>query len=369
MLKQSLVGLIVLGLVIQPNQVSANFKDVGTTHQYQEAINRLAKDGCIKGYEDGTFKPDNNINRAETLKLILQCFDIPKIYSEEKFNVPAGSSYVLNGEEVQIQKDSEFKIKVPFNPETYPNLEFRDVNNTEWFTGVLKEALVRKIITGYSDNTIKPTKTVSKGEFFTMLYRIVPTELQKVDLTVDLAKDALKGQWFSEGLGFAMQNQLISVDAEGNLNPFRELNRGQVAHFIHLYKNWLTAKQNGSAPTAANNSTSETQAVTWAIGNTEKGIASYYAGNLNGAKTSSGDLYNQELLTAAHKTIPFKSKVKVTNLDNGKWVEVIINDRGPYVEGRILDLSEAAFKGLLNENQTKEQVGILKNIQLEVIAI
>ena len=84
MIKQSAIGLIVLGLLIQPTLASAEFKDVGTTHQYQEAINRLAKDGCIKGYEDGTFKPDTNINRAETLKLILQCFDIPKIYSEEK---------------------------------------------------------------------------------------------------------------------------------------------------------------------------------------------------------------------------------------------------------------------------------------------
>jgi rare lipoprotein A len=74
----------------------------------------------------------------------------------------------------------------------------------------------------------------------------------------------------------------------------------------------------------------------------ESGKASYYADKFDGHKTASGAVFNQHKLTAAHKTLPFGTKVKVTNLSNGKTVKVRINDRGPFVEGRIIDLSKKA---------------------------
>lgn len=76
----------------------------------------------------------------------------------------------------------------------------------------------------------------------------------------------------------------------------------------------------------------------------EVGIASYYSQKFHGKKTASGELYNKYKLSAAHKTFPFGSKVKVTNLSNKKSVVVIINDRGPFVKNRIIDLSYAAAK-------------------------
>lgn len=74
------------------------------------------------------------------------------------------------------------------------------------------------------------------------------------------------------------------------------------------------------------------------------GQASWYGANHHGKKTASGERFNQSALTAAHRTLPFGARVKVTNTLNNKSVVVRINDRGPYGKGRIIDLSRAAAK-------------------------
>jgi rare lipoprotein A len=76
----------------------------------------------------------------------------------------------------------------------------------------------------------------------------------------------------------------------------------------------------------------------------EVGEASYYAREAHGQPTASGETFNMYGLTAAHKTLPFGTRVRVTNLANKKSVVVRINDRGPFVAGRIIDLSYAAAK-------------------------
>jgi len=78
----------------------------------------------------------------------------------------------------------------------------------------------------------------------------------------------------------------------------------------------------------------------------EEGIASYYADEFNGRRTSNGEIFDMNKLTAAHKSLPFNSVVKVLNLDNGKSVVVRVNDRGPFVEGRVIDLSLAGAKAI-----------------------
>lgn len=79
---------------------------------------------------------------------------------------------------------------------------------------------------------------------------------------------------------------------------------------------------------------------------TEVGLASFYADKFDGKTTASGEIFRQNKLTAAHRTLPFGTVVKVTNLDNNLSVEVTINDRGPFVEKRIIDLSKAAAEKL-----------------------
>lgn len=75
---------------------------------------------------------------------------------------------------------------------------------------------------------------------------------------------------------------------------------------------------------------------------THTGVASWYGPGFYGHRTASGDIYTGRGLTAAHKTLPLGKKVLVTNLDNGKYTWVIINDRGPYIRGRLIDLSRRA---------------------------
>ncbi len=74
----------------------------------------------------------------------------------------------------------------------------------------------------------------------------------------------------------------------------------------------------------------------------EEGIAAYYSDVLHGKQTASGEPYDKNAFTAAHKTLAFGTRVEVTNLDNDESVTVIINDRGPFTKGRIIDLSRAA---------------------------
>ena len=78
----------------------------------------------------------------------------------------------------------------------------------------------------------------------------------------------------------------------------------------------------------------------------EVGSASYYAGHFEGNRTASGAVYRREQLTAAHRTLPFGTKLLVTNLKNNRSVVVTVNDRGPVPKNRILDLSYAGAREL-----------------------
>jgi rare lipoprotein A len=95
---------------------------------------------------------------------------------------------------------------------------------------------------------------------------------------------------------------------------------------------------------------------------TSKGFASYYANKFSGRRTTSGEKYNPDSLTAAHKSLAFGTMVKVTNLKNGKSAVVKINDRLPKKSKRIIDLSKKAAKEL-----EMIQAGIVK-VELEVVS-
>jgi rare lipoprotein A len=78
----------------------------------------------------------------------------------------------------------------------------------------------------------------------------------------------------------------------------------------------------------------------------QRGLASWYGWPHHGRQTASGEIYDMNELTAAHRSLPFGTRVLVTNVENGRTVEVRINDRGPFVDGRIVDLSLAAARRL-----------------------
>jgi rare lipoprotein A len=78
----------------------------------------------------------------------------------------------------------------------------------------------------------------------------------------------------------------------------------------------------------------------------ERGVASYYGKGFEGRQTANGERFKSKELTAAHRTLPFGTKLRVRNISNGAEVVVRVNDRGPYVDGRIIDLSEEAARRL-----------------------
>lgn len=94
---------------------------------------------------------------------------------------------------------------------------------------------------------------------------------------------------------------------------------------------------------------------------TQEGVASYYSDRFQGALTASGEAFDQQALTAAHPSLPFGTKVLVTRPDTGQEVEVLINDRGPFVKGRIIDLSKRAARtlGMLNQGIAPVMVTLL----------
>jgi peptidoglycan lytic transglycosylase len=94
----------------------------------------------------------------------------------------------------------------------------------------------------------------------------------------------------------------------------------------------------------------------------EEGVASWYGVPFNGRRTSNGEIYDMHEFTAAHRTLPFNCVVRVTNLNNGKHTEVRINDRGPFVANRVIDLS-------LSAAQVIEMVGTgTANVRLEILS-
>lgn len=98
-----------------------------------------------------------------------------------------------------------------------------------------------------------------------------------------------------------------------------------------------------------------------AIAQIQTGKASFYADKFEGRPTASGEKYRHNKFTGAHKTLPFGTRVRVTNLANNHSVELVINDRGPWVEGRIIDVSRSAAEKLGFVNQG------LADVKLEVI--
>jgi len=90
----------------------------------------------------------------------------------------------------------------------------------------------------------------------------------------------------------------------------------------------------------------------------KKAVATYYADKFNGKKTASGEKFSNSKYTAAHKKLPFGTKLKVTNTANGKSVVVTVNDRGPFTAGYDIDLSKKAFMEIANKNDGKITVSL-----------
>jgi rare lipoprotein A len=106
------------------------------------------------------------------------------------------------------------------------------------------------------------------------------------------------------------------------------------------------------------------------VGGVQEGVASWYGPGFHGRRTANGEIFDQYELTAAHPSLPLGTRVIVTNLRNGRAVEVRINDRGPFVDGRVIDLSYAAARvlGMVGPGTTRVRLEVLGPAPLRIAA-
>lgn len=99
------------------------------------------------------------------------------------------------------------------------------------------------------------------------------------------------------------------------------------------------------------------------IGQTSEGIATFYDDKFEGRPTANGDIFDQNKLTAAHRSLPFGTVIKVTNLQNKKSVVVTVNDRGPFVDSRLLDLTKSAASalGFIEQGLTRVRIDVIQS--------
>jgi len=191
--------------------------------------------------------------------------------------------------------------------------QFPDVPGSAWFTDYVRTASERGIVKGYADGKFYPEAKVTRAEFVKMLI-----ESFEVPLIATSEID-----WFAPYINTATASRLLP---EEDL-PHDHITRGEVAEIIFRATQVALDDYNEKYTYRAT------------------GKASYYNEGFAGRSTANGEIYDPYGFTAAHRTLPFDTRLRVYNQD-GKFIVVRINDRGPYHEDRVLDLSERAFEEL-----------------------
>ncbi len=280
--------LIPMILLSSPlSSLAQGFSDVEEGDKYYTSINYLKENGIISGYEDDTFKPYDEINRAEALKMITLASGI---FSEE-----------------EIENSSIEDKEAPFS----------DTVLSEWYTKYLVAAKEKNIIQGYDDGSFKPYQAINLAETL-KIYIESLSEVYYPKIEEYLYDDTPLEAWFTKYTAFAGSKNLINIYSTNTVNPNQEMTRGYLAEILYR----MIRSNEGYL----------------------FGKATFYGAAVQGNNTASGEIFDMYQMTAAHKTLPFGTIVEVTNLANGKSVQVEIIDRGPYGPGRVIDLTSSAFE-------------------------
>lgn len=283
--------LISLAIPMAALSSSTVYSDVPINHIYSEAIMHFTDTGLVTGYDNGTFGVDNEINRVEALKVIMEYWDVE-------------------------------------DPSETMELNFTDIETETWYQVPLEKALSLEIINGYPDGSFQPDNSVNRVEALKMV-------LLSGEISIPASDDEY---WYAGYLDYAIQKALLTSSEDGDYDPQATLTRGEFMDLLYRLENNVFT------------------------GEDEYGVASYYGYSFDGVNTASGTALEAYGYMAAHKTLPFGTWVRCTNLDNNEYVDVEIVDRGPYIEGRVIDLTPAAFEeiGWLGS-------GIL-NVRIEILA-
>lgn len=283
--------LIIAATILMPIAFAdaiTGFNDVNSGNSNYLSIAYMHQKEIISGYDDGDFKPRQSLNRAEALKILtLAC----------GLNVETSS-----GATTGTGTDTVTGTGTIAPP-------FLDTPSDAWFTEYIIAAKEKGIVSGYEDNTFKPDQNINLVEALKMYLECLGIQEYPQGgefLFADTSEDA----WFTKYTSYANDTDILNVPPSNEIDPDQELTRGYLSEII--YRNMKLAE------------------------GYDFGKATYYFG-------LPGD---SGYATTAHKTLPFGTIVEVTNLANGKTVKAEVTDRGPYVHGRVLDLSEEAFAEL-----------------------
>ena len=295
---RAIVAFFTFAVLLCPASQAAFFNDVPPESEHFFAINALRESGIANGFSDGTFRPQLPVNRVEILKLVL------KVSGFEPEGVPSA------------------------NP-------FPDVPRLAWFAPVVQKAKDLWVVSGDGSGNFHPERTVNLAEILKMLCAVNGIETAE-SLSASPFGTVASDQWFSPFFAFAEENEILSGFAPGQIDPARMLTRGESARIVH---NFEEHKQNLHP---------------------DVGLASFYADMFNGQTTAGGEIFDQEKFTAAHQTFSFGDRVQVQNLENLSAVVVQINDRGPFSESRIIDLSRKSFQTIAPLSTGVVQVALMK---------
>ena len=206
------------------------------------------------------------------------------------------------------------------------SLEFPDLEEAAWYLPYLATGVKNGLVQGNPDGSFAPNSEINRVEALKMLALAQHVSLPEVST-----------YWYSPYLQWAQNSALILPNESGDWQLDKALTRGELAELIYRSGNALFT------------------------GEFEFGRATYYGYSSNGVGTSSGKKLDVYAPMAAHKTLPFGTWVRVTNLSNNKSIDVEIVDRGPYGAGRILDLTPSAFEtiGSLSSGVLKVRMEVL----------
>lgn len=198
----------------------ASFSDVTPSHSNYTAIEYLQEHNIIQGYTDGTFRPDNPVNRVEALKIILLA------------------------NKIQIQN-------------AHGNALFKDTPANSWYSDYLNTAKNLGIIQGYDDGTFKPAQTVALVENLKMALLSAGIDTTIMTVEADMYADVLNQQsaWFAKNLQYAKRYQLIDADGNNRIFPAQGMTRGKLAELMYriiLLQSLTPAEPVPTNPTPAN---------------------------------------------------------------------------------------------------------------------
>lgn len=361
-----LTVVILILLILSPKAVLAehkttDFLDVPENSPYYLPVKFLREKGIVRGYGDGTFRPSQTVNRVEAISIIFNSAkNLPseKLKEIQQFTLPVDT--ILN---LAFPSETDISVKTP-TMETPITLEktgvmelvlpqggilragriyldqeptFTDVKPSTWYFSLIKRAISLDIAKGYPDGSFKPENPVSLVEALAMLFRTnrVPMSDPKSIQTDDLPKDVWPDVWFLPYADYALERTIVIPKTGNKIHPGDAMTRGELAALIYRY---LRSHEN-----------------------VQFGKASWYRDGASKIKPRKHKDYTERFMTAAHKKYGFGTLIRVTNVENGKYVDVVVNDRGPFLPGRIIDLSKTAFAAL-----EEPQRGVI-NVQVQVL--